>query len=521
MENLEMNIKRFFPLWVIVSCILTVVMAGTASADITGTLSPDTIEETHDYNETWIYTLDYCIEITGEATGKADVLFLTDTTGSMYSYIDEINDAFSGILTAIDACLPALDIEYGVSDYRNYTDGGNYSAYGVNLIQSFTSDTNAVQAAIDSMFAGGGADTPESQLKGMVTISNNWLTDTSDPNVGFGGRADAQKILIWAGDVPGHIAGDEPNSSGTPLPPPAGYYPTLDATITELNAQGILVFALNTYGCTDPCEWWWGIDEPYGGVTTPHTPLRQQADEITSATGGTLFCSVGTGGSSIEDAIVAAITGGVETLSNITLSLDGDDGDFVVDPCTQPIIGSWTADDSPVCGSFDFNATAPGYDGVADFDMVLLGNGAELDRTDVHLDTEQLDCTDAYADPAVLWPPNHKMVAVSILGVVDAAGDPASILITGITSDETTATTKGAGGSKHAPDADGVGTDTALLRAERSGRGNGRVYAITFVATDEAGRECVGTVTVCVPHDQSPGTVCVDDGQVNDATQIN
>jgi len=514
MENLEMNIKRFFSPWVIVSCILTIAMVGTASADITGTLSLDTITETHDYNETWTYTLDYCVDITGGATGKADVLFLTDTTSSMYNYIDDINDALSGILTAIDACLPALDIEYGVADYRNYTDGGNYSAYGVNLIQSFTSDTNAVQAAINSMFASGGADTPESQLKAMVNISNNWLTTSGD--LGFDGRTDAQKILIWAGDVPGHIAGDEPNSSGFPT---AGYYPSLDATITALNAQGILVFALNTYDCNNSL--WSGIEEPYGGVYVAHEPLRKQASEITSATGGTLFCSVGTGGSSIEDAIVAAITGGIETLSNITLSLDGDDGDFVVDPWSQTIIGSWDACDSPVCGSFDFNATAPNYDGVADFNMVLLGNGAELDRTDVHLDTEQLDCTTAYADPAVLWPPNHKFVPVSILGVVDSLGDPVSILITGITSDETTATTKGAGGSKNSPDADGVGTDTALLRAERSGRGNGRVYAITFIAIDEADRECVGTVTVCVPHDQSPGTVCVDDGQVNNATQIN
>jgi hypothetical protein len=428
MKNLTMNIKRFFSLWVIVSFILTVAMVGTASADITGTLSPDTITETHDYNEAWTYTLDYCIEITGEATGKADVLFLTDTTGSMFGYIDDINDALSGILAAIDACLPALDIEYGVSDYRNYTDGGNYSAYGANLIQPFTSDTNTVQTAINSMSAGGGADYPESQLKAMVTISDNWLTD-SDPNVGFGGRGDAQKILIWAGDVPGHIAGDEPNSSG---PPPAGYYPTLDATINALNAQGILVFALNTQDCN------WGINQLYGGISIAHEPLRRQADEITSATGGTLFCSVGTGGSSIEDAIVAAITGGVETLSNITLNLDGDDGDFVVDPCTQTIIGSWDACDSPVCGSFDFDATAPGYDGVADFNMVLLGNGAELDRTDVHLNTEQMQVDVDIKPQSCPNPLNTKsqgVLPVAILGSAEldvTTIDVASIRLEGV-----------------------------------------------------------------------------------------
>ncbi|MCJ7730484.1 MAG: hypothetical protein MUO27_11495, partial [Sedimentisphaerales bacterium] len=104
----------------------------------------------------------------GGLGGKADVLFLTDTTGSMGGYIDNLKTAFGGILTAIGASLPGVDIEYGVADYRNYTDGGNYQAYGVNLIQPFTSDTDAVQTAIDGLSAGGGLDAPESQLKSMV-----------------------------------------------------------------------------------------------------------------------------------------------------------------------------------------------------------------------------------------------------------------------------------------------------------------------------------------------------------------
>lgn len=131
------------------------------------------------------------------------------------------------------------------------------------------------------------------------------------------------------------------------------------------------------------------------------------------------------------------------------------------------------------------------------------------------------DCSEAYADLDCLWPPNNKMVPVSILGVTDPDGDPVTIVITGITSDEATATEKGAAGPKHAPDADGVGTDTASVRAERSGKGNGRVYEISFSASDGEGGECIGSVTVCVPHDQSGECECVDDGQNYDATQIN
>jgi hypothetical protein len=39
------------------------------------------------------------------------------------------------------------------------------------------------------------------------------------------------------------------------------------------------------------------------------------------------------------------------------------------------------------------------------------------------------------------------------------------------------------------------------LRAERSGRGDGRVYRLAFTATDDHGAQCTGTALVGVPHD--------------------
>ncbi len=80
-----------------------------------------------------------------------------------------------------------------------------------------------------------------------------------------------------------------------------------------------------------------------------------------------------------------------------------------------------------------------------------------------------------------------------------------------------------AGGKNKAPDADPacIGTDTARIRAERNGNGNGRVYEIIFVATDSMGAQSVGSVKVCVPHDQGKGSGCSDDGQLYDATGIN
>ena len=121
-------------------------------------------------------------------------------------------------------------------------------------------------------------------------------------------------------------------------------------------------------------------------------------------------------------------------------------------------------------------------------------------------------CSQARASIATLWPPNHKMVALAILDVTDPDGDAVTIRIDRISQDEPTS---GLGDGDLCPDAQGVGTSTAQLRAERSGTGNGRVYTIFFTATDGRGGSCQGSVKVSVPHDQNGNGV--DDGPVFDS----
>jgi hypothetical protein len=127
-------------------------------------------------------------------------------------------------------------------------------------------------------------------------------------------------------------------------------------------------------------------------------------------------------------------------------------------------------------------------------------------------------CSDAYADPINLWPPNHKYVDVEIMGVTDSDGDPVTITINAITQDEEV-NAQGKGDGSTSPDGKGVGTGTASVRRERQGSGNGRIYEIAFSATDPAGSECSGAVQVCVPHDRRPGSNCIDDGQIYDSTE--
>ena len=110
------------------------------------------------------------------------------------------------------------------------------------------------------------------------------------------------------------------------------------------------------------------------------------------------------------------------------------------------------------------------------------------------------DCSAATASPAELWPPNHEMVPIDIVGVVDADGDP---LVITATDGEQSEDDPGSGNT--APD---IQLDPLAVRAERSGQGDGRVYTIFFSADDGRGGTCEGVVEVCVPHDQGRNTSC-------------
>lgn len=103
-------------------------------------------------------------------------------------------------------------------------------------------------------------------------------------------------------------------------------------------------------------------------------------------------------------------------------------------------------------------------------------------------------------NPSVLWPPNHQMLPVRLAVDVADAADPAPVCrIVQVTSSEPE---DGLGDGSTAPDWAITGDLTVDLRAERSGRGSGRVYTLTVVCADAAGNEAAGTATVTVPHDR-------------------
>jgi hypothetical protein len=119
-------------------------------------------------------------------------------------------------------------------------------------------------------------------------------------------------------------------------------------------------------------------------------------------------------------------------------------------------------------------------------------------------------CGLAQASITRLWPPNHKLVSVTIMGVTDSDKDQVTLTVMRVTQDEPV---NGLGSGDTSPDAVLQPGSTVLLRAERAATGNGRVYQVAFSADDGSGGQCTGIVSVCVPHDQDTGSVCHDDGQ--------
>ena len=106
-------------------------------------------------------------------------------------------------------------------------------------------------------------------------------------------------------------------------------------------------------------------------------------------------------------------------------------------------------------------------------------------------------CTGAAPSLALLWPADHSFAAIQMQGVNDADGDALTIAVSTIFQDEPV-DAPGSGGT--GPDGKGIGTPTALVRAERMAAGDGRVYHITFTATDRYGATCTGTIRVGVPY---------------------
>jgi hypothetical protein len=167
-------------------------------------------------------------------------------------------------------------------------------------------------------------------------------------------------------------------------------------------------------------------------------------------------------------------------------------------------------------GSFTYTPT-PSFFGTDSFTYVANDGNLDSNEATVTIAVNSVnsapECSSFSTNVVSIWPLNKQFTPVQVLSITDPDGDPVTIAITRIFQDEPV------GQGSNSPDGRGVGTDTAEVRAERDGNGNGRVYHIFFTATDGRGGSCSGEARLpTVPHDQSGDVDAIDEGPLYDST---
>jgi len=138
---------------------------------------------------------------------------------------------------------------------------------------------------------------------------------------------------------------------------------------------------------------------------------------------------------------------------------------------------------------------------------------AEVEWTEEELAAP--DCNTVVASPFLIWPPNHRMRAVTLHGPDAVDGVEAELEVLYVHQDEPT---NYLGDGNFDPDGwiseDG---SEVSVRAERSGLLDGRLYFVGFEASLPGGGSCEGEAVLGVPHDRGQGSLPQDSGERYDS----
>jgi hypothetical protein len=102
--------------------------------------------------------------------------------------------------------------------------------------------------------------------------------------------------------------------------------------------------------------------------------------------------------------------------------------------------------------------------------------------------------------PTTLWPPNHKMVNITVsVSAADDLDPEPTVVLTSITASEGD---DGLGDGSTVNDILVKENGDIYLRAERSGKNSDRIYTLTYTASDASGNTAIASATVTVPHNK-------------------
>jgi hypothetical protein len=189
------------------------------------------------------------------------------------------------------------------------------------------------------------------------------------------------------------------------------------------------------------------------------------------------------------DRVIVAGTNCVGTVSLTAMTSDAD-GDAVS--------AVWTSAFGSAAGS-TFSPTLPPGSHVLTLTVDDGNGGTATDTVTVSVvDVTAPVISSLTATPSVIDRSNHEMVSVVV--TVSASGGCDATVRCRIVSVSSNEPTSGAGSGSSASDWEITGDLTLNVRAERSGKGSGRVYTIEVACSDAAGNRALSTVTVTVPR---------------------
>jgi len=261
--------------------------------------TPATIEATIDPGGVENDLIRVCLP---ESAPTGDVVFIFDDTGSMGGVINTVKAKAGTIMTGVRGAIP--DTNFGVGSFVDYPHsynsfgyddsygGGDDYAWQTDL--DLTSDTTAVQTAINGIVLHGGSDIPQDYARALYEAQfYSW-------------RPDAKKIVVIFGDAPPHAGPGGCSADGGPFTcnagtgtGPYGGDPGRDEVmgnaddlsyvnvVADLAAQNIIVLGVNS------------------GPAAPDN-AGVNFNYMSAQTGGTAFAYTD---ETIDDEIIALIEG--------------------------------------------------------------------------------------------------------------------------------------------------------------------------------------------------------------------